>query len=119
MSAFKKCTLCGHRWHSRNDFLEDPSTDMIGYQVSFEDLSLGLFLFNHLECGTTLGIPAGNFKDLYHGPAFSERLLGTKECQEYCLHEDQLDPCPAKCECAYVREILQTVQRWPKKCSNF
>jgi hypothetical protein len=119
MNAFKKCPLCGRRWHSRNDFLEDPSTDMIGYQVSFEDLSLGLFLFNHLECGTTLGIPAGNFKDLYHGPAFSERLFGTKECQEYCLHEDQLDPCPAKCECAYVREILQTVRRWPKKCSNF
>jgi hypothetical protein len=115
MIEFKKCTLCGHRWQSRKDFLDDPATDIIGYQVNFEQLDLGLFLFNHLECGTTLGIPAGNFKDLYNGPVFADRLTDTKECREYCLQEDQLASCPAKCECAYVREILQTVQRWPKK----
>jgi hypothetical protein len=115
MNEFKKCSLCGHRWQSRNDFLKDPSTDMIGYQVNFDQLNLGLFLFNHLACRTTLAIPAGNFKDLYNGPVYSERLLGTKECQEYCLHEDQLDPCPAKCECAYVREITQVVRFWQKR----
>jgi hypothetical protein len=119
MNEFKKCTMCGHLWQSRNDFLEDPSTEMIGYQVNFEHLNLGFFLFNHLACGTTMGIPAGSFKDLYNGPVFSERLFGTDQCLEYCLHEDQLDPCPAKCECAYIREILQIVKRWPKKCSNF
>jgi len=115
MDEFKKCTLCGHRWLSRSDFLEDPSTVMIGYQVNFDHLSLGFFLFNHLECSTTIGIPAANFKDLYQGPVYSERLFGTKQCPEYCLHETQLDPCPAKCECAYIREILQAVKQWPKK----
>ena len=115
MNVFKKCTTCGHIWPVRKDFLEDASTDLIGYQVNFDNLHLGFFLFNHLKCGTTLGIPAGSFKDLYQGPIFSERLLGTKECQESCLHENKLDPCPAKCECAYVREILQTIQQWPKK----
>lgn len=115
MNEFKKCTLCGYRWQSRSDFLEDPSTVMIGYQVNFEHLNLGLLLFNHLECGTTLGIPAGNFKDLYNGPVYSERMTGTEACPEYCLHENQLRPCPNQCECAYVREILQTIQRWPKK----
>ncbi len=115
MDEFKKCTFCSHRWQSRKDFLEDPATDLIGYQVNYDHLNLGLFLFNHLECGTTLGIPAGSFKDMYKGPVYKERLTGTQHCPEYCLHEDQLDPCPAKCECAYVREILQTVQRWPKK----
>ena len=115
MNDFKKCTLCAHRWQSRKDFLEDPSTDLIGYQVNFDELDLGFFLFNHLKCGTTLGIPAGKFRDLYNGPVFSERLTGTKECQEYCLQENKLGTCPAKCECAYVREILQTVKQWPKK----
>jgi hypothetical protein len=115
MDEFKKCTHCGHRWQMREDFLEDPSTRLIGYQVNLDHLNLGLFLFNHLECGTTLGIPAANFRDLYHGPVYAERLFDTKHCPEYCLHEKQLDPCPAKCECAYVREILQTVQHWPKK----
>ena len=107
--------MCGYQWQSRKDFLEDPTTDLIGYQVNFEQLDLGFFLFNHLECGTTLGIPADKFKDLYNGPIFSERLTGTKECQEYCLHKDQLDPCPAECECAYVREIMQEVRFWQKK----
>ena len=115
MNDFKKCTSCGHRWQSREDFLEDPSTDMIGYQVNFEQLNLGFFLFNHLACGTTLGIPAGRFTDLYNGPVFLQRLTGTKDCPEYCLHENQIDKCPAKCECAFVREILQTVKQWPKK----
>ena len=114
MTEFKKCTFCGYRWPSRKDFLEDPTTNMIGYQVNFGNIHLGFFLFNHLTCGTTLGIPAGKFKDLYNGPVYSEQVLGTKQCPEYCLHENQLDPCPAKCECAYVRDIIQTVRNWQK-----
>jgi len=115
MSDFKKCTSCSYRWHLRQDFLDDPKINMIGYQVNFDNLHLGFFLFNHLACGTTLGIPAGHFKDLHDGPVYAERLLGTKKCPEYCLHEDQLDPCPEKCECAYVRKIIQTIRDWHKK----
>jgi hypothetical protein len=110
MNEFKKCPFCGHLWPSRKDFLKDTSTDLIGYQVNFDHLHLGLFLFNHLTCGTTLGIPAGLFSDLYKGPIFSERLTDTKACPAYCLHQNQLDPCPAKCECSYIREILQVVR---------
>lgn len=33
MNAFKKCTFCDHQWASRKDFIEDASTDLIGYQV--------------------------------------------------------------------------------------
>lgn len=45
---------------------------------------------------------------------FTERLTGTEECQGMRLHEDDLRPCPAKCECAYVREVLQVITSWPK-----
>ena len=114
MNEFKRCTFCGYRWQSRKDFLKDASTDLIGYQVNFDNSILGLFLFNHLSCGTTLGIPAAEFKDLYRGPIYSEKLTGTAQCPEYCLHENQLDPCPVKCECAYVREIIQIVRNWEK-----
>lgn len=114
MNEFKKCPFCRYRWQTRKDFLVDASTEMIGYQVNFDHLQLGFFLFNHLNCGTTLAIPAGVFKDLYNGPVYSERLLGTEQCPEYCVHENQLDPCPAKCECAYVREIIQKVRNWQK-----
>jgi hypothetical protein len=114
MTEFKKCTFCEYRWLSRQDFLQDSSLDLIGYQVNFDNLNLGYFLFNHLTCGTTIGIPAGLLGDLYEGPVYQQRLTATEKCPEYCLHETQLEPCPEKCECAYVREIIQTVRRWPK-----
>ncbi len=118
MNEFKKCTFCSYQWQTRNDFLEDASTDLIGYQVNFDNLILGFFLFNHLTCGTTMGIAAGLFSDLHEGPVYKERLTETEQCPEYCLHENQLEPCPQKCECAYVREIIQTVRQWPKSGKN-
>ena len=114
MSIFKKCTFCGHRWQTRQDFLQDSALDLIGYQVNFDNLHLGLFLFNHITCGTTLGLAAGLFGDLYEGPIYKQRQTDTEKCPGYCLHEKQLEPCPAECECAYVREIIQTVRQWPK-----
>lgn len=94
-------------------FLSDPKVRMVGYQVDFDELMAGLFLFNH-SCGTTFSVRAGDFQDLYKGPIFMERLNGTEECQSYCLHENDLHHCPAKCECAYVLEITQVVSKWPK-----
>jgi hypothetical protein len=89
---------------------------MIGYQVNFEDLKAGLFLFNH-SCGTTLSVAAEEFQDFYDGPMFVERLDGTSECGGYCVHERDLRPCPASCECAYVREIMQVILKWPKQAA--
>jgi len=111
--SFKICSRCGFVWTGRAPFLGDPTLHLIGYQVHFEELSAGLFLFNH-NCGTTLSVPAIEFQDLYAGPMFTERLTGTEGCQESCLHDDDLRPCPAKCECAYVREVLQVISHWPK-----
>jgi hypothetical protein len=94
--------------------MEDPSLDIIGFQVDFDDPEEGFFLFNH-TCETTLAIRVGKFEDLYEGPIFSERLMNTDECPQYCLHKSELRPCPIKCECAYVREIIQIIKHWPKK----
>lgn len=114
MDIFKKCTACEHLWMSRDNFLNDSNTQLVGYQVNFENLELGFFLFNHMICKSTIGIPAGKFRDLYRGPVFKENMAGTESCPEYCLHEDQLLPCPEQCECSYVRDILQIIQDWPK-----
>jgi len=113
-AAFKHCTTCGFGWPTREHFLEDPNLVIIGYQVSFEELEAGIFLFNH-SCGTTLAIRAHNFKNLYDGPIFAERAHGTEECSEYCLHQHDLRPCPVNCECAYVREIIQLIKNWHKR----
>lgn len=114
--SFKKCS-CGKSWESREEFLVDPQVDVAGYQVSFQNLKEGFFLFNHLlaSCRSTMSIQAGQFFDLYKGEVFTARLEGTASCTGLCFHRDDLNPCPAQCECAFVRNILRTVSEWPKQ----
>ena len=110
---FKQCTKCAFVWEDRHSFLSDPDINMVGYQVNFEDLELGFFLFNHLSCETTLAIHAVQFIDLYEGPIYVQSKTGSDECEEHCLQKNDLDPCAVPCECAYVREIIQIVKKWP------
>ena len=113
VSYFKTCRSCLFKWGDLNDFLGDPEIKIIGYQVNYDDLSAGVFLFNH-SCGNTLGLPVRSFNGLYEGPVFRERAKGTAECPEYCLYQDQLDRCQVRCECAYVRDIIYIIRNWPK-----
>jgi len=113
-SYFKKCSACGARWSVRRDFLEDPDIEIVGYQVDFDDLAAGAFLFSH-SCGASLSLSVRNFNGLYEGPIFEERATGSAECPGYCLYQDQLDKCSARCECAYVRNIIDIIKAWPKK----
>jgi len=114
IQLFKKCTCCGHPWFSRDEFLEDSRLEMVGYQTNFGELELGYFLLNHLSCQSTIAVHAGKFRDLYDGPVFSQRLTKTEICPGHCLHYEDLQPCPSRCECAYVRQIIQIVRNWPK-----
>ena len=111
---FRICSCCNHKWKTRDDFLSDPDVKIIGYQANFEVLKAGLFFFNH-DCGTTLALYADLFADLYQGPIFQERLQGGEDCPGYCLNKDDLEPCPAACECAFVREIIQCVKKFPRQ----
>lgn len=112
-TAFKSCPSCGSQWPTRDAFLADPHLTLIGYQVSFKQLTAGILLFNH-NCKTTLAIRAVEFRDIYDGPIFSQRATKGKDCGRHCFHQHDLEPCPAQCECAYVREIIQRLKRWPK-----
>ena len=111
---FKTCSNCGRPWSGRGSFLSDPAVELVGYQSFLEELELGLFLFNHCDCGTTLAIPAGAFSDLHDGPVFNERLTGSEACQGFCQQRRSLEACPNRCECAWVRDVLQVVRAWPK-----
>ena len=114
---FKHCNQCKKTWDNYEEFLSDPNVQLIGYQVAFEELEAGLFLFNH-SCTNTMALEAREFRHLYDGPIFKERATGTERCPEYCLHRFELDSCPIQCECAYVREVLQIVRGWPKGISH-
>jgi hypothetical protein len=112
--CFKKCPKCGFVWPFRDDFLSDPDIVIIGYQADFKALSAGLFYFNH-SCKGTMALHAGLFEDLHEGPIFEARATGSEACPEYCIHQDELRPCPLECECAYTRDIIQVVKKWRKR----
>jgi hypothetical protein len=86
----KQCPCCGYAWRTLEALLGDPQLQIVGYQANFADLLLGLFLFNHLGCGSTIAVPAELFKDLYTGPIYSARVTGTADCPEYCLYASEL-----------------------------
>jgi hypothetical protein len=113
-SCFKKCPVCGFEWSSRDTFLNDKNITLVGYQVNFEVLKEGLFLFNHNNWAT-MAIEVKYFSDMYDGPIFKRKATGTRECPEYCLHRDNLNPCPVICECVFVREIIQILKNKYKK----
>ena len=111
---YKHCPNCGYEWPSREDFLGDPDITLVGYQVNVARLEAGIVLFNHV-CKGTLAVYANDFKDLYDGPIFARRATGTDKCPGHCQHRNDLRPCPVECECAYVRNILQIIRKWPKR----
>jgi hypothetical protein len=112
--VFKSCPLCGQSWATRLRFLEDAGLELVGYQVDFQELSLGLFLFNHRSCQTTLAIRAQRFRDLYDGPVYRDCRTGETDCRGYCLRPTELRSCPVECECAWVRALLGIIRDWPK-----
>lgn len=113
-AIFKKCPCCPRSWPSRIALLTDPQVVIIGYQADFDAMRHGLFLFNHLACGTTMAIPAKELTDLYHGPRYQERMTGTAKCAGLCKAKSNLEACSAACEGAQYREIIQIVKNWPK-----
>ncbi len=110
MTDFMVCPNCRASWKTREDFLNDRNVFICGYQVNFVDIKAGFFLFNHI-CGTTFTLDVRAFADLYHGPVFNKKATGTDQCPGHCLHKNNLDPCPAECECAYVRDVVQTLKK--------
>ena len=104
-ALYKRCLRCSKDWGSRIDFLTDAKVTLAGYQANFTDLEDGCFIFEH-TCGNKITVMVRELSDLYGGLIFGERKTGSDHCPEFCLHGDNLNPCPEYCECAYVREIL-------------
>jgi len=109
--AFKQCTMCNQKWQDRDSFLKDEELELNGYSADFEKLENGLFYFTHIipDCRSTLALRAKVFIDLYKGIKFSESKIGSKECPGFCLERETLARCPAFCEFAFVREIIQII----------
>ena len=45
-----QCPVCSRKWESVEEFISDPETKVVGYQVNFDNLKLGFLLFHvHYE----------------------------------------------------------------------
>jgi len=115
-SPFKICPSCEHVWPTLEEFLADPDLLLAGYQVHFDDLEAGLFLFTHTQedCHTTLALVVKDFVSLSQRPILNKRTVQPAGCENLCMRQGAFDPCPIECECSWVREILQKIKGWPR-----
>ena len=110
---FFQCRPCGAEWPTRDQFLKDPGLEIIEYRANLNDVAAGAFIFCH-TCGSNLSLSVRNFNGLYEGPIFNVHAKDAEKCPGYCLYKDNLKPCDVKCECAYVRNIIEIIKDWPK-----
>jgi hypothetical protein len=113
---FKSCNSCEKVWISREDFLTDPKTAIVGYQGGILGPEEGFFFINHLEedCLSTLAIMVREFADLYDGPLLEKHREGSRPCPKHCFYHDNLDERPERCECKFVRFVMKKIKDWPK-----
>ena len=106
---FKRCSFCGREWDTRGAFLADPEIEFIGYQSFVDEGILGLFLFNHEPCHTTLTVSAKKFADLHGGTIYKSRD-DFAEADPHCLSSTDGHQCPEACECGFVRKIIGMIE---------
>jgi hypothetical protein len=87
----------------------EPQIAFVGYQAFVHDGVLGVFLFNHKLCGTTLALSASVFRDLREGPVYEQSAHRSAQTTEHCLALSSGDECPPECECAFVQAVIETV----------
>ncbi len=117
---FKQCSYCNIVWSTRDEFLSDSAIRLIGYQPHYKNMEEGLFLFNHLDCNSTLSIISQKFRDLYTGPLYTsskldDEQLNYDDCPDFCLFKNKMKGCLQQCERAFVSEIIQVLSMWGKE----
>ena len=114
--SFRFCKQCGREWADRAAFLADPAVVLSGCQMDTRRPGSSVLVFDHRApgCGTTIAVPADAFADLYAGPVHKVNWAPSAKCPGMCFDPQNLEPCPAQCASAHVRQILQVVRRTPK-----
>jgi len=112
MDPFKICPKCAYTWKTRDDFLEDPSICLVGFQASSKETESGHYLFNHNlrgnHCDTTLAVEVEAFLSLCKGNIFTDVKFESPLCEAHCTRVEDLSQCPVECKNAVAREIMQT-----------
>ena len=69
-ATFKRCSLCGKEWGTRNEFMNDATLHFDGHQRNRRKARLGrwvdgLLIYTHRieDCGTTLAVEPVLFRE--------------------------------------------------------
>jgi len=120
IESFKICTFCQKEWDDLLELLHDSDLVINGYQASFDDSMEGIFLLTHHkdDCGTTIAIKSGKFRELYEGPDYKIHNAFSPTCEGHCSVVDDLEPCKQECDMRWARDIIQVLKHHGKKSTN-
>lgn len=104
--------MCQKVWNSIEEFIQDNSLFVNGYQATFDAPDDGLYLFTHMkpDCGTTLAVKVATFKPLYHGPVRETLNRGKETCPGYCNTLTEINTCNQDCSMRWMRDMLQILK---------
>lgn len=123
---FKTCPLCSTSWYTIDDFIRDSEIEVIGYQPHPEKTGAGLFIFGHRHCNSSISVQLEALSDLQVcltqdadsvyiiGPDMIQEENSTEVCYTNCLRKTDSSNGNKRCECAYVREVIQLIKHLPK-----
>ena len=110
VKPFKSCPKCDFVWQTRDDFRQDISLALLGFQAGYGKLDRGFYLFNHLtekdKCNTTIAVGMEHFISLYNGPMYADVHAGSETCSGHCAKVDDLARCSVPCKNAIAREVM-------------
>jgi len=113
VKSFKICPKCDYEWQTRDDFLQDASLFLIGFQAGYAKSDKGFYLFNHLvekdTCNSTIAVDVENFMSLYNGALYEDVHAGSETCSGHCAKVDDLARCSVPCRNATAREVMLKV----------
>jgi len=105
---FKICPKCGHNWETIVDFVLDLDVEVNGYQANFVNPEAGFIMVTHnrKECQTSITISAEVLRRFYYGPTIKDLYIDHETCMMFCLNNNLLEYCDAKCSMSWIRSVL-------------
>lgn len=109
--TFKSCPMCGKKWISLHEFLNDQNLKCNGFHPATDIYDFDLYYFTHLVegCGTTMGMLSGSFFSLYNFEPFEQKVHGMGDCNTCSFSDLKFQRCAITCEHMIHTEIAKVV----------
>ncbi len=120
-ALFKVCNGCGKRWQTAEQFILDPSLQLVMYQAVFGEVEYGLFVLTHdvPECQSSISVSVGMFRGLVPRDHQESGFLDPK-CEDRCFSQMDLAPCNVDCSMKWARDVMQCLKehKLPPGCGG-